>query len=198
MKKHMTHPKVDEFLAKANRWKAEFEKLRAIALDCGLTEEFKWAKPCYTIDDANVVILVGFKEHCALLFPKGALLKETNCVLIRPTENTQAARQVRFGSVAEINEQAAVIKATMLDAIDIEKSGRKVAFKDSAEFDIPEEFQQQLDAMPALKAAYAALTPGRRRGYLLHFSAPKQAKTRASRVEKCIPKILEGKGIDDR
>lgn len=198
MNKHTTHPKVDEFLANEKTWKAEFEKLRAIALDCRLTEDFKWGKPCYTIDDANVVILIGFKQHCALLLPKGALLAEANCVLIRPTENTQAARQVRFLSVTEIIEQQAAIEATLLDAIEVERSGRKVAFKVGEAFDIPEEFQQPLNAMPALKAAYEGLTPGRRRGYLLYFSAPKQAKTRVSRVEKCIPKILEGKGIDDR
>ncbi|NRR04091.1 YdeI/OmpD-associated family protein [Brevibacillus sp. RS1.1] len=192
-----TNPKVDEFLGKAKKWKAEYEKLRRIVLDCELTEDFKWMHPCYTLEKKNIVLIHGFKEYCALLFQKGALLKDPNGILIQQTENVQAARQIRFTSVEEIMEMESILKAYIQEAIEVEKAGLEVDFKKHEEYAIPEEFQNKLDEIPALKTAFEALTPGRQRAYLLHFSAPKQAKTRESRVEKCMQQILEGKGLND-
>ncbi|GAB1590524.1 MULTISPECIES: YdeI family protein [Brevibacillus] len=192
-----TNPKVDEFLGKAKKWKAEYEKLRRIVLDCELTEDFKWMHPCYTFEKKNIVLIHGFKEYCALLFQKGALLKDPNGILIQQTENVQAARQIRFTSVEEIMEMESILKAYIQEAIEVEKAGLEVDFKKHEEYAIPEEFQNKLDEIPALKTAFEALTPGRQRAYLLHFSAPKQAKTRESRVEKCMQQILEGKGLND-
>jgi uncharacterized protein YdeI (YjbR/CyaY-like superfamily) len=173
------------------------ETLRTIILDSQLTEEFKWGVPCYTLQQGNVVLMHVFKEYCALLFPKGALLKDPNGILIQQTENTQAARQIRFTNVREIVEMEAILKAYILEASEVEKAGLKVEFKETTEFVIPEEFQKKLDEIPALKTAFSALTPGRQRAYLLYFSAPKQSKTRESRVEKCMPQILSGKGLND-
>jgi uncharacterized protein YdeI (YjbR/CyaY-like superfamily) len=192
-----TNPKVDEFLSKAKKWKAEYEKLRSIVLDCELTEDFKWMHPCYTFEKKNIVLIHGFKEYCALLFQKGALLKDPNGILIQQTENVQAARQIRFTNVEEIMEMESILKAYIQEAIEVEKAGLEVDFKKHEEYIIPEEFQNKLNEIPALKTAFEALTPGRQRAYLLHFSAPKQAKTRESRVEKCIPPILDGKGLND-
>ncbi|BAH45704.1 conserved hypothetical protein [Brevibacillus brevis NBRC 100599] len=192
-----TNPKVDEFLGKAKKWKAEYEKLRRIVLDCELTEDFKWMHPCYTFEKKNIVLIHGFKEYCALLFQKGALLKDPNGILIQQTENVQAARQIRFTSVEEIMEMESILKAYIQEAIEVEKAGLEVDFKKHEEYAIPEEFQNKLDEIPDLKTAFEALTPGRQRAYLLHFSAPKQAKTRESRVEKCMQQILEGKGLND-
>ncbi|TQR35675.1 YdeI/OmpD-associated family protein [Brevibacillus brevis] len=192
-----TNPKVDEFLGKAKKWKAEYEKLRRIVLDCELTEDFKWMHPCYTFEKKNIVLIHGFKEYCALLFQKGALLKDPNGILIQQTENVQAARQIRFTSVEEIMEMESILKTYIQEAIEVEKAGLEVDFKKHEEYAIPEEFQNKLDEIPDLKTAFEALTPGRQRAYLLHFSAPKQAKTRESRVEKCMQQILEGKGLND-
>jgi uncharacterized protein YdeI (YjbR/CyaY-like superfamily) len=191
------NPKVDFFFNKAKRWQAEFEELRKIILHCGLTEELKWGKPCYTFQESNVVIIQGFKEYCALLFCKGALLQDARGILIQQTENVQAARQIRFTNVREIIKTEPVLKAYIKEAIEVEKAGLKVNYKRTSEFKIPEEFQNKLTQMPSLKTAFNALTPGRQRGYLLYFSAPKQAKTRESRVEKCTAQILKGKGLDD-
>lgn len=191
------NPKVDAYLSKAKNWKEEFEALRMIAHDCKLTEEFKWGVPCYTFQDTNVVLIHGFKEYCALLFFKGALLKDAKGILIMQTENVQAARQIRFTNVEEIVKMKTVLKSYISEAIKVEKSGLKVAFKKTAEFVIPDEFKNKLDEFPALKKAFEALTPGRQRAYILHFSAAKQSKTRESRIEKCIPHILDGKGLDD-
>lgn len=191
------NPEVDFFFKKASKWQQEYEKLRAIVLGCGLCEELKWGKPCYTFQDSNVVLIHGFKEYCALLFIKGALLKDADGILIQQTDNVQAARQIRFTNVQEIVKMKAVLKAYIQEAIAVEKAGLKVDFKKTTEFVVPEEFQNKLDKMPALKAAFEALTPGRQRAYVLYFSAAKQSKTRESRVEKCIPKILDGKGLDD-
>jgi uncharacterized protein YdeI (YjbR/CyaY-like superfamily) len=191
------NPKVDEFLRKAAAWQQEFKKLRKIVLSCGLTEELKWGKPCYTFQETNVVIIHGFKEYCALLFTKGALLKDADRLLIQQTENVQAARQIRFTSAREIAKLEPTLKAYIHEAIAVEKAGLKVDYKPTSEFAVPEEFQNKLEAFPALKTAFQALTPGRQRGYLLYFAAPKQSKTRAGRVEKCVPQILQGKGLDD-
>jgi uncharacterized protein YdeI (YjbR/CyaY-like superfamily) len=172
--------------------------LRMILLDCQLTEELKWGKPCYTFQGSNVVLIIPFKACCALLVNKGALLDDPNGILVQPTENTQAARQIRFTGVQQIVELENVLKAYMAQAIEVEKAGLKVEFKKSTDFRIPEELQKKLDELPALKSAFYALTPGRQRAYLLHFSAPKQSKTRESRIEKCLPVILSGKGLNDR
>jgi len=192
-----TNPKVDAILSKEKNWKEEFEKLRAIILDCGLAEELKWGSPCYTFEKRNVVLIHGFKEYCALLFFKGALLKDANGILIKQTANVQSARQIRFKSVREIVKMKNVLKDYINEAIEVEKSGLKVNFKKTSEFSIAEEFQNKLDESTALKKAFRALTPGRQRAYLLYFSAPKQSKTRESRVAKCMPQILAGKGLDD-
>jgi len=191
------NPKVDFYFTKAKMWQQELGKLRKIVLDCPLTEELKWGVPCYTFEKSNIVLIHVFKEYCAMLFVKGALLKDARGILITQTENTQAARQIRFTNLQEIEELEPVIKAYIHEAIEVEKSGLKVNFKKTTEFAMPEEFQNKLDELPALKTAFEALTPGRQRAYFLHFSAPKQSKTRASRVEKCIQQILNGKGLND-
>src|SRR5579864_594190 len=193
-----TNPKVDGLLRKAKTWKEELQKLRTIILECGLSEEVKWRVPCYTFEKRNIVLIHGFKEYCALLFFKGALLKDPKGILITQTENTQATRQIRFTNAQEIVEMEAILKSYIYEAIEVEKAGLKVAFKKTTEFTTPEEFQNKLDEIPALKAAFDALTPGRQRAYILYFSAPKQSKTRESRVEKCTQKILNGKGLDDQ
>lgn len=192
-----TNPQADAFFAKSRRWKAEYENLREIVMDCGLTEDFKWMHPCYTLQDKNVVLIHGFKEYCALLFHKGALLKDPNGILIQQTENVQAARQIRFTNVQEIVGQEAILKAYIYDAINVEKAGLEVTFKKNTEFSVAEELQREFDENPSFKTAFEALTPGRQRAYLLHFSQPKQAKTREARVAKYKSKILEGKGLDD-
>jgi len=192
----MNH-KVDEFMSRAEKWKESFEKLRTIVLGCQLTEEFKWGVPCYTFQDKNIVLLHGFKDYCAILFVKGSLLNDDKGILITQTENTQASRQARFTDVQEIIELEPILKAYIDQAVEVEKAGLKVPFKKTVEFTIPEEFQSRLDENPALKTAFASLTPGRQRGYLLYFSAPKQSKTRESRVEKAMQSILNGKGLDD-
>jgi uncharacterized protein YdeI (YjbR/CyaY-like superfamily) len=191
------NPKVDEFLNKARKWKEEYEKLRTIVLDCELTEEFKWMHPCYTFQNKNIVLIHGFKEYCALLIHKGALLKDHHGILIQQTENVQAARQIRFTNVQEIVEMETILKAYIYEAIEVEKAGLEVNFKKNTEFIISEEFQNKLDEIPALKTAFEALTPGRQRAYLLYFSEPKQSKTRESRVEKSMQQILSGKGLND-
>ncbi|PGA21242.1 hypothetical protein COL65_05605 [Priestia aryabhattai] len=191
------NPKVDEFLTKAKKWKEEYETLRKIVLDCELTEDFKWMNPCYTFEKKNIVLIHGFKEYCALLFPKGSLLQDSHGILIQQTENVQGARQIRFTNVQEIAEKEAVLKAYIYEAIEVEKAGLKVKAKKPEELIIPEELQHKFDEIPALKDAFTTLTPGRQRAYILHFSAAKQSKTRASRVEKCIPNILNGKGLND-
>jgi uncharacterized protein YdeI (YjbR/CyaY-like superfamily) len=197
MTESRTNPKVDAFLIRAKKWQEEYEKLRDIVLDCDLTEEFKWMHPCYTFENKNVVLIHGFKDYCALLFHKGVLLKDPQRILIQQTENVQAARQIRFTNVQEIIEMEPILKAYIHEAIEVEKDGLEVTFKKNTEYIIPEELQQKFDEIPDLKTAFEALTPGRQRAYLLHFSQPKQSKTRASRVEKYIPQILGGKGLND-
>jgi uncharacterized protein YdeI (YjbR/CyaY-like superfamily) len=192
------NPKVDSVLAKEKKWQEEFKKLRQIILSCKLSEELKWGQPCYTLQDKNVVLIHGFKEYCAILFMKGALLKDPEGILIQQTENVQAARQLRFASLKEITKLAPVIKAYVLEAMEIEKAGLKVSLKETAEYSIPEEFQARLDDIPALRSAFEALTPGRQRAYLYFFSQPKQSKTREARVQKHLQRILDGKGIDDQ
>jgi uncharacterized protein YdeI (YjbR/CyaY-like superfamily) len=194
---HETNPEVDAFMDGARRWRDEFAKLRAIALDCGLTEELKWRLPCYTSRDKNIVILQGFKEYCALMFFKGALLDDPEGILVAPGR-TQAGRQIRFTDVREIGEMEATLTSYIHEAVDAEKSGKKVELKKTSEFTVPEEFQKELDENPTLKAAFDALTPGRQRAYLFHFSGAKQSKTRTSRVEKHRQRILDGKGLNDR
>ena len=196
MKNNM-NPAVDFYFNKAEKWQKELEQLRTIILDCPLTEELKWGVPCYTFQKGNVVLIHAFKEYCAMLFVKGALLHDADGILIAQTENTQASRQIRFTSVQEIVKLEPVLKRYIYEAIEVEKAGLKVDFKKSTEFNIPDEFQHKLAENPALKNAFDALTPGRQRAYLLHFAAPKQAKTRESRIEKCMPQILNGKGLDD-
>ena len=191
------NPKVDFYFNKAKKWQEEFEKLRMIILDCGLTEELKWGVPCYTFEKRNIVLIHGFKEYCALLFVKGALLNDANGILIQQTKNVQAARQIRFTNVREIVKMKPILKVYIHEAIEVEKAGLKVNLKKSTEFKIPEEFQNKLDKFPALKTAFYALTPGRQRAYILYFSAPKQSKTRESRVEKCMQQMLNGKGLND-
>ncbi|HET7629590.1 MAG TPA: YdeI family protein [Bacillales bacterium] len=191
------NPKVDQFINKSKKWKEEYKQLREIVLDCELTEDFKWMHPCYTLDGKNIVLIHGFKEYCAMLFPKGALLKDPEGILIQQTKNVQAARQIRFTHVDEIIEQEATLKAYIREAIEVEKAGLKVDVKKEPE-PIPEEFQIKLDENPQLKEAFEGLTPGRQRAYILYFSGAKQSKTRTSRVEKYIPHILDGKGMNDQ
>jgi uncharacterized protein YdeI (YjbR/CyaY-like superfamily) len=191
------NPKVDFYFNKAEKWQEEIGKLRTIVLDCGLTEDLKWGCPCYTLTKSNIVLIHTFKEYCALLFFKGALLNDPHGILIRQTENVQAARQARFTNLREITEQSPILKALIHEAIEAEKAGLKVTLKKTAEFKIPGEFQYKLDHIPALKTAFEALTPGRQRAYLMHFSQPKQSQTREARVEKHIPQILDGKGLND-
>jgi uncharacterized protein YdeI (YjbR/CyaY-like superfamily) len=190
------NPKVDGYLRRAKKWREEMKTLRRISLGCGLTEELKWGKPCYTFQKSNIVIIQGFKEYCALMFCKGALLNDANRILIKPGENTQAGRQIRFTNVREIVEMEAILKAYIYEAVEAEKAGLKVNFRKNPE-PVPEELQNKLDEIPALKTAFEALTPGRQRAYILYFSAPKQSNTRESRVGKCIQQILNGKGLND-
>jgi uncharacterized protein YdeI (YjbR/CyaY-like superfamily) len=197
MTKSTLNPRVDEFLRKAKKWQKEFEQLRTIILKCELTEELKWGQPCYTFQKSNIVLMHGFKEYCALLFFKGALLKDHDGVLIQQTENVQAARQIRFTNALEIVEMEPVLKAYIKEAMEVEKAGLKVNYKKTSEFKVPEEFQNRLDEIPALKTAFDALTPGRQRAYIFYFSQPKQSKTRESRIEKCMQRILNGKGLND-
>lgn len=192
------NPKVDFFFNKAKKWQEELEKLREIALDCGLMEELKWGVPCYTFENGNIVLIHAFKEYCAYLFFKGALLKDQKRILIRQTENVQSSRQVRFTSPGEITKLASTLKTYIYEAIEVEKAGLKVTLKKTSEFKMPVEFKTKLDKTPSLKKAFYALTPGRQRAYLLHFSAAKQAKTRESRIEKHIPHIMKGIGLNDR
>ena len=179
-------------------WQKEFNTLRAIALDCELTEELKWGQPCYALQEKNIVLIHGFKEYCALLFFKGALLKDPKGILIQQTENVQASRQMRFTKLQEIVSMKATLKAYIHEAVEVEKAGLKVPLKKTSEFAVPEEFQQRLEESPALKMAFSALTPGRQRAYLLHFSSAKQSKTRLARIDKCMPQILDGKGLNDQ
>src|SRR5271155_1702449 len=195
MKNSNMNPEVDRYLREAGKWREEKGKLRKIALGCRLIEELKWGKPCYTFRESNVVIIQGFKEYCALMFCKGALLKDAKGVLVKPGESTQAARQIRFANVREIVGMERLVKAYIQEAVEAEKAGLEVHFKKNPE-PIPAELQSKLDENPALKAAFDALTPGRQRGYILYFSAAKQSKTRESRVEKCMPQILDGKGLN--
>jgi uncharacterized protein YdeI (YjbR/CyaY-like superfamily) len=195
--KRRMNPKVDFFFSEALKWQEEFEKLRMIILDCGLTEELKWGVPCYTFEKRNIVLIHGFKEYCAILFFKGALLKDTQGILIQQTENVQAARQIRFTNVREIVEMEPILKAFIYEAIEVEKAGLKVNFKKTSEIIIPEEFINKLEEVPGLQDSFDALTPGRQRAYIFYFSQPKQSKTRESRIEKCIPQILNGMGLND-
>ena len=188
---------VDFYFSKAKNWQEEIMKLRAIVLDCGLTEELKWGCPCYMFQKSNIVLIHVFKEYCALLFFKGALLNDANGILIQQTENVQSARQVRFTNVKEIGKMEKIVKAYIYEAIEVEKAGLKVELKKTTAYATPEEFENKLNEMPALKTAFKALTPGRQRAYLLHFSQPKQSKTRQSRVENCMQDILNGKGLND-
>jgi uncharacterized protein YdeI (YjbR/CyaY-like superfamily) len=195
-KEEKGNPRVDAYLSRTTKWRGEMKRLRTIILACGLTEELKWGKPCYSFQQSNIVILQGFKEFCALLFAKGALLKDAKGLLEKPGESTQAARRIPFTKVQEIIEMEPILKAYLREAIAAEKAGLKVEFKKNPE-PVPEELQKKLDEIPALKAAFAALTPGRQRGYILYFSAAKQSTTRESRVEKCMQQILQGKGLND-
>lgn len=198
MTNSQVNPKVEEFFSKSKKWKEEYVKLREIVLDCGLTEEYKWMHPCYTYETKNIVLIHGFKEYCALLFHKGALLQDTNGILIQQTENVQAARQIRFTNVQEIFELETILKSYINEAIQVEKAGLEVNFKKNTEMKIPEELQNKFNEIPELKTAFEALTPGRQRAYTLYFSSPKQSKTRESRIEKYQQHILNGKGLNDK
>ena len=191
------NPNTDWFFTKQTKWQEAYSELRTLVLDCGLTEELKWGCPCYTIGKSNIVLIHGFKDYCAFLFMQGALLKDTKKILVQQTENVQSARQIRFKSVEEILKTKSTIKAYIKEAIALEKAGLKVALKKTTEYKVPEEFQTVLDDMPELHKAFQALTPGRQRGYLLYFSAAKQSKTRETRIEKYLQKILDGKGLED-
>ncbi|WP_316636445.1 DUF1801 domain-containing protein [uncultured Flavobacterium sp.] len=191
------NPEVDFYFDEAEKWQKELEQLRIIALECQLTEELKWGTPCYTLGDRNIVLIHSFKEYCAFLFFKGALLKDTDNILIQQSDNVQAARQIRFTNLSEITDQKNILKTYIYQAIEVERAGLTVKLKKTTEFEVSEEFQKKLDEMPNLKKAFQALTPGRQRAYLLHFSQPKQSKTRESRVEKNIINIMDGKGLND-
>jgi uncharacterized protein YdeI (YjbR/CyaY-like superfamily) len=194
------NPRLDGFFVKgeeARRWQEEYGRLRTTILDCQLTEVLKWMHPCYTLDGKNIVLIHGFKEYCAVLFFKGALLKDPHGILVQQTANVQAERQIRFTNLQDVIAKESILREYVLEAIEVEKAGLQVEYKKTTEFTLPEEFQSRLDVMPELETAFAALTPGRQRGYLLYFSQPKQAKTRAARVDKCLPQILAGKGLDD-
>lgn len=191
------NPKVDFYFSKEKKWRKEIEKLRAIVLDCQLTEELKWGCPCYMFEKNNIVLIHVFKDYCALLFFKGALLKDPNGILVQQTKNVQSARQIRFTNVQEIVEMKPILEAYIYEAVEVEEAGLKVDFKEKAALVFPEEFQKKLDENLALKTAFNALTPGRQRAYNLYFSAAKQAKTREARVEKCMQQILDGKGLED-
>lgn len=197
MTRSKSNPRVDGFLKKADKWQDEMTKLRAIILGCPLTEELKWGHPCYAHEGRNVVLIHGFKEYCAILFMKGALLKDPKGILVQQTENVQAARQIRFTNLREIVKLESVLKTYINQAIEAEKAGLEVTYKKTAEFKMPEEFQKKLNENSALRTAFEALTPGRQRGYLLHFAAPKQSQTREARIEKCMDLIFDGKGLND-
>ena len=197
MGKNNTNPDVEFFFDKATKWQKEYKKLRTLIVSCGLTEELKWGCPCYTFENRNIVLIHGFKEYCAILFFKGALLADANGILIQQTKNVQSARQVRFTSAQEIIKMERILKAYTHEAIDVERAGLKVKYKRTSEFPIPKEFQNKLNKVPALKTAFTALTPGRQRAYIFYFSQPKQSKTRTSRVEKSVRQILNGKGLND-
>jgi uncharacterized protein YdeI (YjbR/CyaY-like superfamily) len=190
-------PKVDAFLRREEKWRPEFEKLRKLILDCGLTEDLKWGQPCYSLDGKNVVLIHGFKEYCAMLFMKGVLLPDPKGILIQQTKNVQAARQIRFTSVQQIAKLEKTLTTYVREAIELEKSGAKVPLKRTEDFEMPAELEERLDKSANLRKAFAALTPGRQRGYIYYFSQAKQSKTRESRIDKCIPRILEGLGWDD-
>ena len=189
--------KADWFFTKQTKWQDAYSELRTLALDCNLTEELKWGCPCYTVEKRNIILIHGFKDYCALLFMQGALLKDAKKILVQQTENVQSARQIRFKNLEEILKNKTTVKAYIKEAIAIDKAGLKVELKKTTEYNIPEEFQIVLKDMPELKTAFQALTPGRQRGYLLYFSAPKQVKTRETRIEKYLQQILDGKGLDD-
>jgi uncharacterized protein YdeI (YjbR/CyaY-like superfamily) len=191
------NPKVDFFFNKAEKWQEEFRNLRLVILDCGLTEELKWGVPCYTFQNNNIVLIHGFKDYCAILFVKGALLKDVHGLLIQQTENVQAARQIRFTNIKDLVAMEPILKAYILEAVEVEKAGLKVNYKKAAEFSMPEELINKLEEVPGLQDAFEALTPGRQRAYILYFSAPTQPQTRESRIEKYIPQILKGKGLND-
>jgi uncharacterized protein YdeI (YjbR/CyaY-like superfamily) len=191
------NPKVDWFFDKDTKWQKEYEKLRKIVLDCGLTEELKWGCPCYAFENSNIVLIHGFKDYCALLFFKGALLNDANGILIQQTKNVQSARQIRFTNLREIIAMEKTLKAYIYEAIEVERVGLKVKLKKTSEYEIPEEFQKRLNKSSTLKKAFDSLTPGRQRGYIFYFSQPKLSKTREARVEKYVKQILNGKGIDD-
>src|SRR5215472_10108168 len=190
------NPRVDAVLRQEKKWREEFETLRSIVLDCQLTEDLKWYQPCYTLQGKNIVLIHGFKEYCALMFFKGALLRDPKRILSTPGQH-QSARQIRFTNVREIVKTEPVLTAYIREAIEVEKAGLRVKLKKTAEFKIPDEFQKKLDEIPTLKSAFVALTPGRQRNYIFHFSQPKQSKTREARVEKCMQRILNGKGLND-
>lgn len=191
------NPKAEAFYNKAKHWKEEYVKLRSIALSCNLTEDYKWMHPCYTLDNKNIVLIHGFKEYCAFLFFKGVLMKDPEGILIQQTEDVQAGRQIRFTNVQEIVDQEPILKEYIKEAIRVEKSGAQIRKKQTDEYEVPDEFQDKLDAFPELRNAFESLTPGRQRSYLYYFAKAKKSETRASRVEKYIPKILSGKGLDD-
>ena len=191
------NPKVDLYISQLKKWQGETALLRSIIMDCGLTEEFKWKHPCYTYEGSNIVLIHGFKEYCAVLFFKGVLLQDPRRILVQQTDYVQVGRQVRFTSEKEISRIAKILKAYIYEAIEVEKAGLKVPLKKTAEFPVADELKKKLDELPQLKKAFKALTPGRQRGYLLYFAAPKQSKTRQSRIEKYIPQILDGKGLND-
>jgi len=197
MRDNIKNPNVSAVLAKEKAWHKEFVALRAIALGCKLTEDLKWGQACYSLDGKNIVLIHGFKEYCALLFMKGALMQDPKGILIQQTKNVQSARQIRFTGLGEIVKLKSALKGYIQNAIAVEKAGLKVVKKETSDFDVPEEFQLKMDDMPALAEAFHALTPGRQRGYLLFFGAAKQSKTRQARIEKYVPHILKGKGLDD-
>ncbi|MCQ2011185.1 YdeI/OmpD-associated family protein [Sporolactobacillus sp. STSJ-5] len=197
MAENRLNPKVDEFLQKPSKWTECYARLRAIALDCGLTEDFKWMHPCYTVDGKNVLLIHGFKDYCAVLFQKGALLKDAQKILIQQTENVQAARQIRFTTVQEIVDQEDVIKAYIREAIAIEKAGRKVVMKKREDVSVPEELQSKFAELPELKTTFEGLTPGRQKAYIFFFAQAKRSATRTARIEKNVPRILQGKGLTD-
>jgi uncharacterized protein YdeI (YjbR/CyaY-like superfamily) len=193
----VTNPKVDWFFDKDTKWQKQYEKLRKIILSCGLTEELKWGCPCYVFENSNIVLIHGFKDYCAILFFKGALLADPDGILIQQTANVQSARQIRFTSVQQIVKMERAVKAYVYEAIEVERAGLQLKYKKTEDFKVPEEFQNKLDKMPALKTAFDALTPGRQRAYIFYFSQAKQSKTRVARVEKYLTQILAGKGLDD-
>jgi len=191
------NPEVNWFFTKPTKWQEEYAELRMLVLECGLEEELKWGCPCYTLQKNNIVLIHGFKNYCALLFMQGALLKDPKKILVQQTENVQSARQIRFTNINDIIKNRSTLKTYIKEAVSIYKAGLKVEFKKTTEYKIPQEFQTVLDDMPDLKIAFEALTPGRQRGYLLYFSAPKQSKTRETRIEKYLQQILDGKGLED-